>query len=87
MALVATPRGLRYRLEALAAADRRYDQMERRMGRVAAFLDKRFGRLVTESDLNQLGFARVVLTIVGAQSALAFVNFCHCLSLSIEVAN
>jgi hypothetical protein len=52
--------------------------MERGMGRVATFLDKRFGRLVTESDLNQLGLSRVVLTVVGAESALAVVNFCHC---------
>ena len=49
---VATPGWFGNRLEALAAADWCYDEMERRMRRVTAFLDERFWSLVTEADLN-----------------------------------
>jgi len=47
--------------------------MQRSVARVAAFVDERFGRLVTHTDLNQLFDSAVRFPKVSAESALSVV--------------
>jgi hypothetical protein len=61
------------RLESLASADRRHAQVQRGVARVPAFVDERFGRLVTHTDLYQLFDSAVRFPKVSAESALSIV--------------
>jgi hypothetical protein len=66
------------RLETPASADRRHDQVKRRVHRVTAFLNEIVRRLLRRADLHELGlFLLSVLAEVGAQPALAVVYLKH----------
>jgi hypothetical protein len=66
------------RLEPLAAADRRDDEVERGVHRVAALFDQIVRRLLGRSDLNEPGL--ILLTVfseMGTEAALAVMNLHH----------
>jgi hypothetical protein len=51
--------------------------VERRVARVAAIVHVALGRLLPRADLEELGRLPVVLAEVGAEPALAVVNWLH----------
>ena len=65
------------RFESVAPADGTDAEVQGGMFRVAAFVDHRFRGFVLFSDLNQLMLARVVLSKVGAKTALSFLDVLH----------
>ena len=60
---------LQRRLEAVATADRRHFQVQRRVPRVAALLDHVLGGLLFHPDLHQLLLISVVFPEVAAKPA------------------
>src|SRR4051812_14149063 len=66
------------RLEAVASADRRDLQMERRMTRVSALVDEILGSIMADPDLNQLLTIGMRLPEVGAEPALPVLDLLHC---------
>jgi hypothetical protein len=71
------PRDRRGR-EALAAADGGDDQVQGRVAGVAALFDQILGGLAGDADLVEAGLLlRLVLTEVGAETALAVVDLLH----------
>src|SRR5439155_9869535 len=60
-------------LKAVAAADGRDHQVQRRMLRMPAFVQQLFRRFLGDADLGQFLFLRMTLAEVGAQAALTYV--------------
>ena len=65
------------RFETVAAAYRRYLQVQRRVPRVAAFIEQIFRRLRHLPYLQELSIVIVMLSEVTAKSALPVMNVCH----------
>jgi hypothetical protein len=65
------------RFEPIAAADRRDDQVQRRMFGMPALFDEVVGGLVAGADFDELLIAGVVLTEMSTQAALSVVDVDH----------
>lgn len=70
------------RLKSCTPGNGRDHQMKGFVFGMAAFLNDVFWRLFARSDLNELGFCRVILTKVHAQPTLAVMNLHHTKLLS-----
>src|SRR5688572_4631181 len=65
------------RLEPLAPADRRDDEVQGGVLGVAAFFDEVLRRLVRDANLDELLIVRVVLAKVGAEATLSVMYLKH----------
>jgi hypothetical protein len=64
-------------LEALAATDRRDQEVQWRQPRMPALFDQSLRGLVLQPNLDELDLIRIVLAVVSAQAALAIFDFNH----------